>query len=103
MPRKSQDYCSCYHEVTQGTHEKKTSSWPWPKQKVQEKRNDAKTGRQRHGTLKTTHANIVMSEGKSGGKKRLQGLTTKKILVQITTFQDKATHRKLHNQPSSWP
>jgi len=71
--------------------------------KVEEKSNDAKTGRQRHGTLKMTHANIVMSEGKSGGKRRLQGSTTKKILVQTTTFQDKAKHRKLHNQPSSWP
>jgi hypothetical protein len=72
--------------------------------KVQEKSNDAKTGfRQRHGTLKTTHANIVMSEGKSGGKNHLQGSTMKKILVQTTTFQDKAKHRKLHNQPSSWP
>jgi hypothetical protein len=44
-----------------------------------------------------------MSEGKSGGKKRLQGFTTKKILVQTTTFQQKAKHRKLHNQPGSWP
>jgi hypothetical protein len=30
--------------------------------KVEEKNNDAKTARQRHGTLKMTHANIVMSE-----------------------------------------
>jgi hypothetical protein len=44
-----------------------------------------------------------MSEGKSGGKNHLQGSTIKKILVQTTTFQDKAKHRKLHNQPSSWP
>jgi hypothetical protein len=69
---------------------------------VQEKSNDAKTGRQRHGTLKMTHANIVMSKGKSAGKTCLQGLTTMKILVQ-TTFQEKEKHRKLHNQPSSWP
>jgi len=44
-----------------------------------------------------------MSEGKSGGKKCLQGSSTKKIPGQRTTFQDKAKHRKLHNQPRSWP